>query len=147
MARDDILITLATQLAITDIRRYVLLKVGAWLMSIHVSTYGRRLKVTATVVTELQKTTKMCQIKRKIYSKMSIIGTMWHPTTTSIGIFNFEHSRNRPPSSWRPFLNKTPAFFSMKLKDLSFPHHFRQQLCNTGVIRTLIKKTRERRRT
>ncbi len=43
MAWDDILITLATQLAIVDIRRYVLLKVGAWLLSVHGSMYGRRL--------------------------------------------------------------------------------------------------------
>ncbi len=42
MAQGDILITLATQLAITDIRRYVLLKVGAWLLSVHISTFGRR---------------------------------------------------------------------------------------------------------
>ncbi len=43
MARADILITIATQLAIVDIRRYVLLKVGAWLLSVHVSMYGRTL--------------------------------------------------------------------------------------------------------
>ncbi len=41
MARDVILITLAAQLANTDIRTYVLLKVGEWLLSIHVSMYGR----------------------------------------------------------------------------------------------------------
>ncbi len=43
MARDDILITLATQLAIKDIQRYVLLKVDASLLSAHISMYGRRL--------------------------------------------------------------------------------------------------------
>ncbi len=37
IVQDDILITLATQLAITDIRRYILLKVGTRLLSIHVS--------------------------------------------------------------------------------------------------------------
>ncbi len=40
--RDDILIILATQLAFTDIQRYVLLKVGARLLLVHVSMYGRR---------------------------------------------------------------------------------------------------------
>ncbi len=42
IARNDILITLATQLTITDMRRYILLKVGAWLLSVHISMYGRR---------------------------------------------------------------------------------------------------------
>ncbi len=46
MARDDILITLATQPTITDIRRYVLLKVGAWLLSVHISMYGQSLEST-----------------------------------------------------------------------------------------------------
>ncbi len=41
MARDDILITLAIQLIITDIRRYILLKVSARLLSVHISMYGR----------------------------------------------------------------------------------------------------------
>ncbi len=46
MLWDDIFITLAAQFAIADIRRYVLLKVGAWLLSVHVSMYGRRIFYT-----------------------------------------------------------------------------------------------------
>ncbi len=45
MAWDDIPITLATQLTITDIRMFVLLKVDAWLLSVRVSMYGRRVIV------------------------------------------------------------------------------------------------------
>ncbi len=50
MARDDILITLA----ITDIWRYVLLKVGAWLLSVHASMYGRRFSIQFYHNTRLQ---------------------------------------------------------------------------------------------